>query len=143
MKFSPFLAFATAAIGAPAFAAPSTCLIQTAAGNSTVVCTATSDQGKAMTLTFPGNSVTMATDTATFCSVPGAEIDSAALWMNMGGRSHPSGETTLTNEANGCTTIADIEFVMPGTWQVKIGFSDADQNPGNNDKGLFEVNVAH
>lgn len=93
---------------------------------------AASDKGKALTLTFSGDAVTETTEEATLCSEPRAALAEAKLWMpDMG---HGSSPTSLTRGDEGCTKVADINFLMPGAWQIKVRFADGDH-------GVFDVQV--
>jgi hypothetical protein len=99
-----------------------------------VVLHGTSDAGKKLTLTFPEDTVTTDSDTATLCSEPAAAIDEAKLWMPVMG--HGSGPTELKGLGGGCTKISGIEFLMGGTWQIKLRF------PADGDHGVIDVDVA-
>ena len=90
--------------------------------------TATSQQGRILTLTFPTDSVTETTATATFCltdtSAAAVALKSAKLWMPEHG--HGSSPTTLTPMTSHCTEISNINFVMTGQWEIRIKLADAD-----------------
>lgn len=142
MKFLNYAALLGSFVAPSAFAAAPNCARQTQNGQHVMVCTGTSDQHKQMTLTFPGDRITMQSDTAVFCSTPNAAIDTAVVWMDMGGSGHTSGPTTLTADGV-CTKIDDIEFLMNGTWQIKVHFPDANGNNSDDDKGIVNVSVTH
>ena len=92
-----------------------------------LTCAATSDSGRTLSLRFPTVSVTTDTAEAVFCSLPAGPLEKAELWMSMGDEGHGSGPTTLTPQGENCWAIGDIEFLMPGTWQIKLRFADGDQ----------------
>ncbi len=115
-------------------AAGSACKVETTSGHDQVVCRAKSEAGKGLRLIFDAQAVTTDTTEATLCSEPAAAADEATLWMP--DMSHGSGPTTLTNGTDGCTTVADIDFLMSGLWQIKAHF------PGDGDKGVIDVDVA-
>ena len=109
------------------------CQVETAVGASHVVCRAASNAGKPLSLTFPDAAVTTVADTATLCGGQAATVTDVKLWMPEMG--HGSGPVSLAMGSDGCSTISDIDFLMAGTWQVKVRFSDSDQ-------GVIDVVVA-
>lgn len=44
------------------------------------------------------------------------------LWMDMGGHGHGSSPVTITQGDDVHYAVSDAYFVMPGEWQVKVGF---------------------
>jgi len=75
--------------------------------------------------------VTLDTAEAVLCSQPAGTLEKAELWMSMGDEGHGSGPTTLAPQGGGCWAIGDIEFLMHGTWQIKMHFADGDQGVVN------------
>lgn len=121
------------AAGNAALASAETTCESVEPARTSVICRTSSEQGKEMTLSIDGDRVTRQTVAARFCSVPNASIDEARLWMPE--HEHDSGVTRLTRTADGCTEIADVEFLMLGLWEVQIHF------PDDGDRGVFEVQV--
>lgn len=74
--------------------------------------------GHSAILTFPGAEITQATTTATFCSAQGLRPRVAKLWMPSMG--HGSAPTRISARDERCFLISDIDFLMPGDWQVKV-----------------------
>ena len=61
--------------------------------------------------------------------MPAASLDpkeiknvAVSLWMDMGGHSHGSSPVTLKMIDFIRYTVSEAYFVMPGEWQVKVGF---------------------
>ena len=93
-----------------------------------------SDKGKKVTLSFNEENITTDTGEAVICSTPAAKVVEAKLWMNMGHHGHGSGPTTIAEGENGCYDITRIDFSMPGKWEIRVKFEDAD-------KGVFNLEV--
>ena len=95
--------------------------------------TAVSVAGRQLTLSFSQDTVTSAVKTATFCGTPQGQVTLAKLWMpDMG---HGSSPTSLTVQNANCTRIDRMNFLMPGTWELRISFADGDS-------GVFTIDVA-
>lgn len=78
------------------------------------------------TLTFVGSQVSMQTTSALLCSDSSAVLKKAVLWMpHMGHGSSPTRVTPYQQKA-GCFVVDEIEFLMPGLWEVRAQFSDGD-----------------
>ncbi len=77
-------------------------------------------EGGAMTVDFGDVEPSISTSSALFCANPAVEVTDAILWMP--GMGHGSAPTTVTPspDAAGCYVIDDIDFLMPGHWQIKI-----------------------
>jgi hypothetical protein len=86
--------------------------------------TAVSRGGDTLTLEFQDDVVTTASTEATFCNTRRMMVVSADLWMPSMG--HGSSPVALYPQANGCTVIRNINFMMPGDWQVRVRMQNED-----------------
>jgi hypothetical protein len=85
---------------------------------------AESGAGRQMTLSFAEDEVTAAVQTAVLCAEPAAAITTAKLWMpDMG---HGSSPTALVRQDDACTRVERLNFLMPGLWELRVGFADGD-----------------
>ena len=104
------------------------CLLFSGAQAFAETFTASSQQGRILTLRFPTDDITSSTTTATFClsDVNGTAmaLTSAKLWMPEHG--HGSSPTSLTPMTSHCTEISNINFVMIGQWEIRIKLADFD-----------------
>lgn len=104
------------------------CLLFCGAQSFAGTLTATSLQGRILTLTFPTDRITSHTAIATFClsdsSAASVALTSAKLWMPQHG--HGSSPTALTPTTSHCTEISRINFVMTGDWDIRIKLADSD-----------------
>lgn len=84
-----------------------------------------------MTLDFGEEEPSLSTSSALLCTTPSIDVTEAILWMP--GMGHGSAPTTVTPSTEaGCFVIDDIDFLMPGHWQIKI------QIPAQNEE-IFNV----
>ncbi len=118
---------------APFAAAETICELAAPARGRSLLCRTMSEQGKALTLVFASERVTRQTEAARLCSEPSASIDEAVLWMPA--HEHGSGPTSLARAPDGCTEIADVDFMMLGLWEVQVHF------PDDGDRAVFEVQI--
>jgi hypothetical protein len=86
---------------------------------------AVSKGGKHITLTFPTRTVDTSTDTAMVCVDSTVAVKSAVLWMTA--HKHDGPPTKLERAGDRCTKIVEMDFLMNGRWEVRIGFADGDQ----------------
>jgi hypothetical protein len=94
--------------------------------------TAVSSGGDTLSLEFQDDVVTTSSTEATFCNARRLLVVSADLWMPSMG--HGSSPVSLYPQANGCTVIRNMNFMMPGDWQVRIRMQ-------NNDTGKIALTV--
>lgn len=88
-------------------------------------------EGGEMTLDFGEEEPSLSTSSALLCTTPSIDVTEAILWMP--GMGHGSAPTTVTPSTEaGCFVIDDIDFLMPGHWQIKI------QIPAQNEE-IFNV----
>lgn len=92
----------------------------------------TSRNGKQMTMKFSDSPVSTLTTQGRICTTPGAQLAKVELWMPEHG--HGSTPTSLGSFDGQCTDVNDINFVMPGRWEIIVDFSDSD-------RGVFKVEV--
>ncbi len=69
---------------------------------------------------------------AKLCTDQVAELIDAQLWMPAHG--HGSVPTTLSPIDSYCTAIDDIEFIMGGSWEIRVTFTSGDS-------GVFNVEI--
>jgi hypothetical protein len=94
---------------------------------------AVSVAGRELTLSFSQDTVTAAVKNATLCGSPQGQVTLAKLWMpDMG---HGSSPTNLIPQNGNCTRIERLNFLMSGTWELRISFADGDS-------GVFTFDVA-
>ncbi len=97
-----------------------------------VTLTAVSSGGDTMTLTVEEEGFTTATREAMFCNLRRTPLMTAELWMPSMG--HGSSSVSLYPQADGCTRIGSINFVMRGDWEIRV-------RTNSNDTGVFPVSV--
>jgi hypothetical protein len=84
---------------------------------------AVGDKGTAASITFDG-AVTGATLRGLFCSNEKAIPTEAKLWMP--DMNHGSSPTTLSLAGEGCFEVGDVDFFMPGKWEVRARFASGE-----------------
>lgn len=94
--------------------------------------TTTSRGGDTWTLTFNEDVVTTSSTEALFCNARQAMVLKADLWMPSMG--HGSSPVAVFPQANGCTALRNLNFMMRGDWDVRIWLN-------NNDSGVFSFEV--
>jgi hypothetical protein len=108
------------------------CRCQSIAGSSESIFKMESVTGHHLQLRFEANPVTTKTALAFLCTDYPAQVTQAKLWMpDMG---HGSGPTKLTSIGDTCTKVEKINFLMDGTWEMRVKLSD-------NDSGVFSFDV--
>ncbi|MEY4630542.1 MAG: YtkA-like [Pseudomonadota bacterium] len=94
--------------------------------------TSVSRAGDTLTLEFTDDVVTTASSEAVLCNSRNLMLMKAELWMPSMG--HGSSPVALYPQANGCTAIRSMNFMMRGDWEVRVRLQ-------NNDTGKFSFNV--
>lgn len=90
-----------------------------------------SDQGKSLSVSYfdmggtPQETLTMDIVSAEICGDKTEDISEVELWMPHHG--HGSSPTTLSEGEDNCIIVDDIEFTMPGHWELSISYSDEDK----------------
>ncbi len=88
--------------------------------------TATSQQNHQLSLTSQGTISTSTTE-AELCVRPSVGVRNVVLWMPGCGKGHGSSPTKIMDAKNSCVKVTDINFVMPGSWELRVSLSDGDQ----------------
>ncbi len=96
------------------------------------VFTTQTTNGRALSLHLPEFPVTRKVKALTICAEPQSAVTLAKLWMP--GMGHGSAPTQLSPGADGCTNVANVQFMMRGEWEIQVTLSDGDQ-------GVFDVLV--
>ncbi|MCX6124750.1 MAG: hypothetical protein NTV34_08375 [Proteobacteria bacterium] len=86
--------------------------------------TSRSRDGRILTLTIGGDSITQNTSSGTLCANSPVSFQKVKLWMPEHG--HGSSPTSLTTISDVCATVDKINFSMPGIWELKIAMADGD-----------------
>lgn len=92
-----------------------------------------STDGKVAYIALMSDKITTETAMAAVCTNGSASLSSAKLFMVKHG--HGSSPTSLESLSDGCVQVNDIEFTMPGEWEIRLRFTDKDT-------ATFTVNVA-
>lgn len=92
----------------------------------------TGTQGTRGALSFSTDCVTVTTSTSLFCANTSGLAKKADLWMPEMG--HGSSPTRLSEAADGCTKIDEMDFFMAGKWEVRVTSSQ-------NELFVFPINV--
>jgi len=95
--------------------------------------------GRTLTFKFHGtNAVNMKTHAVTVCvSDTSVSVSKLRLWMKMPNHEHGSSPTVVHSAKNGCSLVQELNFTMPGIWQIHVQLSDGDTT----DKQFLELNV--
>ncbi len=99
---------------------------------SAATMTAVSRGGDSLTLSFDDDAITTSTTESIFCNGRQAMVLKADLWMPSMG--HGSSPVSLFPQANGCTAIRNLNFMMRGNWELRVWLN-------NNDSGTFAFQV--
>lgn len=90
----------------------------------------TTDRGKKVHFQFHTNTSTVTVDTASASLrvVPDALILAISLWMpmDMPGGGHGSTDLDFAQKDDGSWLVTEIDFSMPGSWEVHVRFKDGD-----------------
>jgi hypothetical protein len=86
--------------------------------------TTVSKDGKNLTFTISNESISRSTTQGTLCSDLDATFKKFKLWMTV--HNHGSTSTKLSATSSKCATVEKINFVMSGTWDIKIEMEDED-----------------
>lgn len=108
------------------------CILPFSAESMAATFTSVSRGGDTLTLEFGDDAVTTSSTEAVFCNSRNLLLMSAELWMPSMG--HGSSPVALYPQANGCTAIRSMNFMMRGDWEVRVRLQ-------NNDTGKFSFNV--
>jgi hypothetical protein len=87
-------------------------------GWASPVFSATGSRGSAATLVMEGGSPSSATISGLFCDTRKSILSKAELWMP--DMDHGSSPTFLNRTSEGCTQISDMDFFMPGLWEIRM-----------------------
>ena len=93
--------------------------------------TVKSETGRVMSFDVNGV-LEEATETAVVCGVEPVSFKQVKLWMPA--HNHGSSPTSLTAISDRCARVDELNFVMPGSWELRVLTTDGD-------KAVFVVDV--
>ena len=100
------------------------CNCNSVEGSTESIFEADTVHGKHLKLRFEVNPVTTATRLGFLCVDPQQAVSLAKLWMpDMG---HGSSPTRLVPVGTGCTRVERMNYLMEGTWEVRVTLTDND-----------------
>lgn len=118
------------AAAAPARAVDCSC--DAAESNAGPLLTTTTNGGQELKLRFDATPNTNDPAAAALCTPAGLSLKHASLWMpDMG---HGSAPVKVQQVTATCSKLTNLQFIMGGSWDVRLEFNDGD-------KGLFQVDV--
>jgi hypothetical protein len=87
------------------------------------ICVSGSNNSKAL-LHFHSDKITEESKIAVFCSSSQSPLNSVELWMPSMG--HGSSPVKLSPTKNSCVEISEMEFFMPGDWEVRTSLQNGE-----------------